>query len=298
MQEVMQQRPDMNTQAAHSRLRRKRSFETRALGFALTIVAPFIVPAIVGGRKLAGQTAALPAKAPAQQQSGGYHVAQPQRSTAEADQAASMQLRATPEPIGVQFPAVPAPIRSAKELAEQPAKRATVSWDSRGLKIEASNSSLRQILHQVAAETGAKLEGITQDQRIFGSYGPGPGCEVLSQLLEGSGYNVLMTGSPDGDAPVSIILSARSPGSAQTETSNRNRSSSADNEPAELPTPGPQPDYPGQPAGPHPVQNPFANGGPAPHDPLQFMQDILQRQQVIDQQQEQKQKDQQNNPQQ
>jgi hypothetical protein len=35
-----------------------------------------------------------------------------------------------------------------------------VSWDSCGLEIEASNSSLNQILYQVAADAGAKLEGL------------------------------------------------------------------------------------------------------------------------------------------
>ena len=292
MRQVMQQRPDMNAQAAHSRLHRKGCFETLILGVALTILAPLIV----GGKKLAAQTDALPATGQVQQQKD--NVAQPRRSAGAPDQAAAMQFRPAPEPIGVRPPAQPSLIWPANHAAEQPANRAKVSWDSRGLEIEASNSSLRQILHQVAAETGAKLEGITQDQRIFGSYGPGPGCEVLSELLEGSGYNVLLIGSRDGVAPLSIILTARSPGSAQTGTSNRNRSSSADDEAAEQPTPDPQPDHPGQPAGPQAAQNPFANGGPPPHDALQFMQEILQRQQVIDQQQEQKQKDQQKNPQQ
>ncbi len=46
-----------------------------------------------------------------------------------------------------------------------------------------------------------------------------------------------------------------------------------------------QPDYPPEPPRPQPIQNPFGNGEP-PRDPLQFMQEILQRQQKIDQQQQ------------
>ena len=155
-----------------------------------------------------------------------------------------------------------------------------MSWDSRSLEIEASNSSLNQILHQVATDTGAKLEGLTQDQRIFGSYGPGPGCDVLSKLLEGSGYNVLMIGSRDADAPLEIVLSARSPAGTQTAANHQNRSSLEHDE-AE-----PQPDHSLDAPSPQPSQNPFSNGAPSPGDPVQFMQEILQRQQQIDQQQQ------------
>ncbi len=45
----------------------------------------------------------------------------------------------------------------------------------------------------------------------------------------------------------------------------------------------PPPNYPPEPPHPEPVQNPFGNDEP-PRDPLQFIQEILQRQQQIDQQ--------------
>jgi hypothetical protein len=163
-----------------------------------------------------------------------------------------------------------------------------VSWDSRGLQIEASNSSLDQILQQVAADTGAKLEGLTQDQRVFGSYGPGPESDVLWKLLDGSDYNVLIIGGRDA-VPLEIVLSARSPARPQTVANNQNHSNT------EQLKSEPRPDYPPDPTRPQPIQNPFGNGDP-PRDPLQFMQEILQRQQQIDQQQQQQ--DQKNNPQQ
>jgi hypothetical protein len=191
---------------------------------------------------------------------------------------------AAAEAIAARPPASPAPIWPAN----QPPNQARVSWDSRGLEIEASNSSLNQILHQVAADTGAKLEGVTQDQRVFGSYGPGPGSDVLWKLLDGSGYNVLMIGGRDSDAPLEIVLSARSAASPQTVANNQNRSNSEQLEPE------PQPNSPPEPPRPQPIQNPFGNGDP-PRDSLQFMQEILQRQQQIDQKQQQQ--DQQNNPQ-
>ena len=250
----------MNPRIAPSRLRRSGFLETLVLGPVL-----FVVPAILGGEN-------LPAQIPAQQ------VTKPAQQQQEATKPA-------PEAIAAQPPASPAPIWPANQSPNQ----AKVNWDSRGLEIEASNSSLDQILHQVAAETGAKLEGLAQDQRVFGSYGPGPVCDVLLKLLDGSGYNVLIIGRHDTGAPLEIVLSARSPISPQTTANNQNRNNSRDEPREQL-----KPDYPPEPPRPQPAQNPFGNGEP-PRDQLQFMQEILQRQQQIDQQQ---QKQQQNNPQQ
>jgi hypothetical protein len=131
------------------------------------------------------------------------------------------------------------------------------------------------------------LEGLTQDQHVFGSYDPGSKSDVLLELLDGSGYNVLIIGGRDADTPLEIVLSARSPANPQKAASNQNRSNSQ-------PEPEPQPNYPPEPPRPQPTQNPFGNGEP-PRDPMQFMQEILQRQQKIDQQQLQQ--NQQNNPQ-
>jgi hypothetical protein len=152
----------------------KKFMQREAITF-LSLALLIVLSAMGGGKNLLAQTQAPQAKQPEQQ------------STA-ADAAKQRQL---PPP------------------ADQPPNPAVIRWDSRSLEIEASNSSLDQILRQVAAATGAKLEGLTQDprlfdqrifdqrifdQRIFGTYGPGPGRDVLSKLLEGSGYNVVMYG--------------------------------------------------------------------------------------------------------
>jgi len=86
---------------------------------------------------------------------------------------------------------------------------ATVTWDSHGLRIDATNSSLAQILTDVSTTTGATVEGFDTDQRVFGIYGPGPARDVLSQLLQGSGYNVVMVGDQGQGTPRLIILSIR-----------------------------------------------------------------------------------------
>ncbi len=249
--------------------------KTEVLGLALSVV-----PAILGGKNLPAQTHAPQVTETAQQQKADAKAAQPRRHAAAHPHAASTQRQPATEAIAAQLPASPAPTSPAN----QPPNQARVSWDSRGLEIEASNSSLNQILHQVAADTGAKLEGLTQDQRVFGSYGPGPGSDVLLKLLDGSGYNVLMIGGRDADTPLEIVLSARSPASPQTTANNQNLSNSEDHEVAKQLEPEPRS---------QPIQNPFGNGEP-PRDPQQLMQEILQRQQKIDQQQQ----NQQNNPQQ
>ena len=240
----------MNRQAALLRLRRQRFLQTLVLELMASVLALLVVPAILGATNLLAQTHAPQATKPEQRQ---------------------------PAPEASPSPILP---------ADQPPNRARVSWDSRGLEIEASNSSLDQILHQVAADTGAKLEGLTQDQRVFGNYGPGPGSEVLLKLLDGSGYNVLIIGGRDTDAPLKIVLSARSPASPQTTANHQSRSNSKDDEAGKQLESRLQPDYPPQPPSSQPNQDPFASGEPA-RDPVQFMQEILQRQQKIDQQQQQ-----------
>lgn len=90
-----------------------------------------------------------------------------------------------------------------------PPVKATVSWDSKGLRIEASNSSLEAILKEVTAETGVTVEGLDKDQRIFGVYGPGRARDVLAQLLEGTGYNVLIIGEQSPGTPREVVLSTR-----------------------------------------------------------------------------------------
>jgi hypothetical protein len=109
--------------------------------------------------------------------------------------------------------APPAPEAPKWPANEKPVP-ASVTWDSHGLRIEAANSSLARILADVATATGAKVEGFNTDQRIFGVYGPGPAREVLSQLLLGSGYNVVMIGDQGQGTPREIVLSDRHSGTA------------------------------------------------------------------------------------
>lgn len=122
---------------------------------------------------------------------------------------------APPVTAAQQAPAVPAaPPPPAWPVNEKPVP-ATVTWDSSGLRIDAANSSLVQILRDVSTDTGVKVEGLSHDERIFGDYGPGPAREVISQLLHGSGYNIFMVGDQGAGTPLQIVLTPRSAGPVQ-----------------------------------------------------------------------------------
>ncbi len=204
--------------------------------------------------------------------------AQPRRRAAMQAPGASTQRRLARKATAAGLSAPPAPIWPAN----QPPHEARVSWNGRGLEIEAYNSSLIQILHRVVADTGVKLQEPSQDQRIFGSYGPGPVRDVLSKLLDGSGYNVLMIGGRDSEVPLEIVLSI--PPNPQTTANPCNRCNSEDDEA----------DAPPEPSRPPPMETPFGNGDSGtPETPQQIMQDVLGRQQKIDQQQENQQTNQQ-----
>lgn len=233
-------------------------------GTALTALTLLVVVAILGGRNLPAQTHVPQAMKPIQQQ-----------------EAPASPPRPAPQAIAAPPAAPAAPVWPAN----QPLHQARVNWDSRSLEIEADNSSLVEILQQVLGATGIELQGLAQDQRIFGTYGPGPARDVLSKLLDDSGYNVLMMGGLDPDDPLQVVLTVRSPASPAEVENNRNRHTSDDDEA----------DPPSEPPDAPQMVTPFGNGDSGkPETPQQVMQDILSRQPRIDQQQEK----QQSNPQQ
>jgi hypothetical protein len=205
---------------------------------------------------LAQQPAATPAPV--------HRTAHPhKRATATPAQAAEAPVvEAPPEPVVPKWP-----------VNEKPGLAAVV-WDSHGLRIEAKNSSLHQILEDVSTATGAKVEGMGSDERIFGAYGPGQARDVLSQLLQGSGYNILMVGDQGQGAPRQIVLSSRRGGEAPVQASGGNpagdQDDDADTEEPPIPAQAP------------PIRPAFAPGA-QPRTPQQIMQEMQQRQQMMQQ---------------
>jgi hypothetical protein len=148
---------------------------------------------------------------------------------------------------------------------EKPAQ-AAITWDSKGLRIEAANSSLQQILRDVAIATGAEVEGMNADERIFGVYGPGTARDVLGQLLLGTGYNVLMVGDQGQGTPREIVLSSRHGGGTAAPAAKFSPDSDDDDDDDDA---NEQPSVP-------------LNGRPGGHrTPQQITQEMQQRQQEL-----------------
>jgi hypothetical protein len=146
-----------------------------------------------------------------------------------------------PAPPAAAAPATPPEPEAPKWPANEQPVPATVTWDSQGLHIDAANSSLAQILTDVSTATGAKVEGFDVDQRVFGVFGPGPARDVLSQLLQGSGYNVILIGDQGQGTPREILLSLRHAGPKTTPAANPAPPSEEDSDTEEQPQPGQPP---------------------------------------------------------
>lgn len=190
-------------------------------------------------------------------------------------------------------PAVPALVPTApKWPANEAPGKPEITWDSHGLRITAANSSLHQILDQVSTATGAKVEGMGPDERVFGSYGPGDARDVLSQLLHGSSYNVLMIGDQGKGTPREIVLSARNSGGSSNNHAAASNPNNPDAQEDEAPEPPEQDD---QSPTPQLMQPPMPGppGSPgAPRTPQELLQELQQRQQEMQNQQNQQTPDQ------
>ena len=199
----------------------------------------------------------------------------------------------TAKPAAAPTAAPQEPAKPNWPVNEKPA-RAKITWDAQGLAVQASNSSLDQILHEIGTDTGARITGLSKDERIFGTYGPGPARQVISQLLEGTGYNVLIIGDQGGGTPRAIELSLGqgTAGSPQAGPATRSPSDetpddsedSSEEQPLGTPPQDYQPPMPplqgqspaGQPPQPQPIRNPF--GGDPPRTPQQIQQQMQQQQ--------------------
>lgn len=88
---------------------------------------------------------------------------------------------------------------------------AEVIYSNGELQVRADNSSLNQVLRSISHQTGLKITGGVVDQRVFGSYGPGPMSTVLSTLLDGTGTDILLLGG-NATTPPELILTPRNGG--------------------------------------------------------------------------------------
>jgi hypothetical protein len=112
---------------------------------------------------------------------------------------------ASPAPTPSQAaPSQPAGV--APSLLQEPAQDAQIVFANGNLTIHANNSSLSEILRQIASSSGMKVEGLGSDERVFGSFGPGAPRDVLADLLVGTAYNQVLLGDLSDGAPRELIL--------------------------------------------------------------------------------------------
>lgn len=132
-------------------------------------------------------------------------------------------------------------------MLQEPAQDAQIVFVNGLLSIHADNSSLAAILHQVASNSGMKIEGLGSDERVFGNFGPGAPRDVLADLLVGTAYNQVLLGDLSNGAPRELILTpvrgaAALPSPAPQ--ANANNGNAEDNEPEAVETPPPPPEPP------------------------------------------------------
>src|ERR1700738_1320356 len=226
---------------------------------------------VIGTQTLMSQT---PADASSSQPVPTHKVAQHRK----ASPAHTPTIAAVTAPA----PAPPAP-EAPKWPLNDPPGPPSIRWDSQGLHVAPPNSSLRQILDDVATTTGAKVEGLGPDERVFGDYGPGPARDVISQILHGPSSQALILGDQGQGTPREIILSQRSKGGAQPGQANRAGAADDDVD---------QPPEPDEPVGQQPpINRPQMQPMNQPGGPMTPQQRMLemQRQQMQMQQQQQQQ---------
>ncbi|HVW77413.1 MAG TPA: hypothetical protein VHB45_07355 [Alloacidobacterium sp.] len=197
------------------------------------------------------------------------------------------------------IPAPPTPQR-AISLLDEPPVPAQVTFNNGNLTVNAENSSLSQILHDISSKTGMQVEGTPRDQRIFGNYGPASPREVLASLLDGLGYNTMLVGSLANGAPRQIVMTPRNGGimasvnppvSQMRQNPSNDEDDDSSNVPDQQENAPPRPEPPAEPA-PEATQPPEQQSPQQPQ--VKTPQQLLQELQNLRQQQQQQQ---QNTPQ-
>jgi hypothetical protein len=263
MRTLVPQQPESPNRAkarsgSNALVRRRSCAAARPLPALLAASAAFCAGQFLLSATLTAQTPTTPATAPANPPAHHHRkpaAAKPaaQSAPAPASVAQSAPVPA-PCPVGSPAPVLsPAPPCIPNWPANHKPAEAPVVWDSHGLFIQAFNSSLDQILNDISLKTGAKVEGMGADERIFGTYGPGPARDVLAELLEGTGYNILLVGDLGQGTPRRIVLSGRPAGTAKPSGQSTPADGEADQEQMsapEAPPTGPssQPEPPPVPA--------------------------------------------------
>lgn len=152
-------------------------------------------------------------------------------------------------------------------ISQQAPQPAQVTYSEGKLFISATNSSLNQILRDVARETGMKITGGVTDERVFGKYGPAVPSQILAALLDGTGSNMLLL-QATAATPAELILTPRHGGPTPP---NPNASEAEE----DMPPPPPRPQYvPATPPEANAPTNPAATQPTQPKTPQQIYEQL------------------------
>lgn len=121
-----------------------------------------------------------------------------QTSRHQGNKISEKQAHLPPPPVGP-LPQIP--------MDQLPAVPPHVSYQYGLLTIVAQNSTLADILLDVRKLTGASIDiPPNATERVVTRLGPGPARDVLAALLNGTGFNYVMVGSPSDPAALSALL--------------------------------------------------------------------------------------------
>lgn len=101
---------------------------------------------------------------------------------------------------------------AATDASAAAPKPASVTLEDGVLTVKAKDSDLRQILDNIAVLGSMSIEGQISESRVYGSYGPGVPSSVILNLLEGAGYNVILSGVNRQGVPRKLVLTPKTGG--------------------------------------------------------------------------------------
>lgn len=128
--------------------------------------------------------------------------------------------------------AAPVPPPTPLTLEHMPATPAQVTYQNSQLTILARNSTVGDILRAVRKQTGANVDAPPNaTQRVVGQFGPGSPRDVLASVLDASGFNYVLLGSPANPNGLEhVIITAKSNEPATNAAVNTPPQPAADND--------------------------------------------------------------------
>jgi hypothetical protein len=236
------------------------------------VIAAFALPCAAQVMQAPGSMPGRRFPAPPTAQREG--VAEPPAAMTPKSPAGSPQVTtgATTTPNPTAAPNLP------PSLLDKPARAARVTLSDGSLAVDANNSSLSEILKDLETSSGMTVDGFGKDSRIFGIYGPGSPGDVLSELLDGAGYNFLMVGATAAGTPREILLTARSNAPVSAPQPGTNSEQEEDEEP-------PANSYPPEQVAPPPMPPVPPSAEQRPRTPQEMLQELQRLRQQQNQQQ-------------